>query len=186
MSAGKGTSAAVEVRPISRAELSLVAQIDRTERIGALYVQNGTALSLRRGAWSAPAWDPTGDHEHSVASQVKAVEGYVDAGSIAVGAFAGGSLIGLGVVVPHVGHEIAQLAFLHVSEAWRAKGVGSDLVESLVQIARGTGDSEMVVSSTPTKNTVAFYSRRGFMPDAEPLPELFQREPEDVHMRRGL
>jgi GNAT superfamily N-acetyltransferase len=186
MCAEKGMSAGVEVRPISRADLSLVAEIDRTEDIGALYVQIGAELTLRRGKWSAPAWDPTGDHEHSVLGQVDTLEQYVDAGGIAVGAFAGRSLIGIGVVVPHVREEIAQLAFLHVSAPWRATGVGSRLLEALVKIARGAGDSEMVVSATPTENTVAFYIRHGFISDAEPLPELFQREPDDVHMRREL
>ena len=186
MSGRKGKSAAVDVRPISRSELSLVAGIDRTEYISTLYVQNGREIVLRDAERSAPPWDPTGDHEHSVASQVTALERYVDAGGIAMGAFAGGSLIGIGVIVPHVRGEIAQLAFLHVSASSRAAGIGSGLLETLVQIARAAGDSEMVVSATPTENTVVFYSRRGFVPDAEPLPELFQREPEDVHMRRRL
>jgi hypothetical protein len=33
---------------------------------------------------------------------------------------------------------------------------------------------------------VRFYLRRGFEPMAEPLPELYEREPEDVHMRKRL
>jgi hypothetical protein len=41
-------------------------------------------------------------------------------------------------------------------------------------------------SATPSANTVRFYKGRGFELMAEPLPELFEREPEDVHMRKVL
>ena len=44
----------------------------------------------------------------------------------------------------------------------------------------------MVVTATPTENTVRFYLGRDFQPMAEPLPELFELEPEDVHMRKVL
>jgi hypothetical protein len=45
----------------------------------------------------------------------------------------------------------------------------------------------LVVSSTPSeKNTVRFHLGRGFEPMAEPLPELYQLEPEDVHMHKKL
>jgi predicted N-acetyltransferase YhbS len=98
----------------------------------------------------------------------------------------GGRLVAIGVVVPHLRPAIAQLAFLHVSEALRARGIGSRLSEELEQIAHGAGDSAMVVSATPSENTVRFYMSRGYELMAQPLPELLEREPEDVHMRKVL
>ena len=56
----------------------------------------------------------------------------------------------------------------------------------LEQIVRTAGDSEMVVSATPSENTVRFYLGRGDQPTADPLAELFELEPEDVHMRKML
>ena len=97
-----------------------------------------------------------------------------------------GTAVGIGVVVPHRRPGIAQLAFLHVSAPLRATGIGSRLSEQLEQIARTAGDSEMVVSATPSENTVHFYRRRGFEPMADPLVELSELEPEDVHMRKKL
>ena len=44
----------------------------------------------------------------------------------------------------------------------------------------------MVVSATPSVNTVQFYIGRGFAPTAEPLPELYALEPEDVHLSKRL
>jgi len=117
---------------------------------------------------------------------VHALEHYVDSGGIAVGAFAGGRLVGVGVVVPHVRPGVAQLAYLHVSAPSRGTGVGRRLSEHRDQIACVRGDSDMVVSATPSENTVRFYRGRGFQPMAEPLAELLELEPEDVHMCKVL
>ena len=176
----------VEFRTLDRTELSRVGEIDRRERIEVLYDQLGTQLVARHGDWSAAAWDPDGHGEHSVAARVRALEHYADIGGIALGAFASERLVGIGVVVPHLRPGIAQLAFLHVSAAFRATGIGSRLTEQLEQIARTAGDSDMVVSATPSENTVRFYLGRGFQPTAEPLAELFELEPEDVHKRTVL
>jgi GNAT superfamily N-acetyltransferase len=169
-----------------RTELSRVVEIDRRERINVLYDQHGTQLVARHGDWSASAWDPDGRGEHSVQAKVQEIEHYVDNGGVTLGALASGRLVGIGVVVPHLRPGIAQLAFLHVSAPWRATGIGSRLSEQLEQIARTTGDSDMVVSATPSENTMRFYLGRGFQPMAEPLAELFELEPEDVHMRKTL
>lgn len=176
----------IELRRLARAELSRVAEIDRTERIDLIYEQRGTELDARRGSWSATAWDPHEDGEHSVAVQRRSLEHYVDAGGVALGAFSQARLVGIGVVVPHLRPEIAQLAFLHVSAAFRATGIGRRLSDELDLIARDAGDLEIVVSATPTENTVRFYRSRGYALTADPLPELYELEPEDVHMRKTL
>ena len=186
MCEGAEVGTPIEVKRLARAELSSVAEIDRTERIDLIYEQRGTALEERRGNWSSPAWDPHGHGEHSVEAQLRALEHYADAGGIALGAFAKGRLAGIGVVVPHLRPEIAQLAFLHVSEAFRGTGIGRRLSDELDLIARDAGDTEIVVSATPSENTVRFYMSRGYELMARPLPELYELEPEDVHMRKAL
>jgi hypothetical protein len=51
------------------ADLERIGEIDRTERIDALYVQHGNRLDRRFGDFSAPAWLTEGEGEHSVAHQ---------------------------------------------------------------------------------------------------------------------
>jgi GNAT superfamily N-acetyltransferase len=176
----------IEYRRLASTELSRVAEIDRTERIESLYVQRGTRLELRSGDWSAPPWSPHGDGEHSVAAQRAGLEHDVELGAVVLGAFDGDRLVGIGVVLPHLRPGVAQLAYLHVSDGYRARGIGSALSDELEGIARDEGDTEMVVSATPSLNTVRFYERRGFEPMAEPLPELYELEPEDVHLSKPL
>jgi GNAT superfamily N-acetyltransferase len=179
-------AAPVEIRDLARSELSRVGEIDRTERIDVLFEQHGTQLVARRGSWNASAWDPDGHGEYSVHAQRQALVHYADAGGIARGAFSGGRLVGIGVVVPHIRPAIAQLAFLHVSRDFRAAGVGSRLSADLELVARRAGDTEIVVSATPTGNTVRFYLGRGYRPIARPLPVLLELEPDDVHMGKVI
>jgi GNAT superfamily N-acetyltransferase len=176
----------VTCRRLTSDELARVAEIDRTERIDALYVQRGARLELRLGDWSAPPWSRDGKGEHSVAGQRASLEHYVEQGAIPLGAFDGDRLVGIGVVLPHLRPGVAQLAYLHVTDGHRDRGIGGRLSDELEQLAREAGDTEMVVSATPSLNTVRFYERRGFAPMAEPLPELYALEPEDVHLHKPL
>ena len=88
--------------------------------------------------------------------------------------------------LPHIRPRIAQFAFLYVSNGRRAQGIGRHLSEELERLACEGGDTTMVVSATPSLNTVCFYLRRGFEPMAQPLPELYELEPDDVHMQKRL
>jgi GNAT superfamily N-acetyltransferase len=178
--------APVEIRDLGREELWRIGEIDRTERIEVLIEQHGTELVARRGSWTAPAWDPDGHGEHSVRAQLQALACYADAGGIALGAFSNGRLVGIGVVLSHIRPAIAQLAYLHVSQDFRSVGIGSRLVADLELIARCAGDTEIIVTATPSENTVRFYLGRGYAPVAQPLPELLEREPEDIHLGKPI
>jgi GNAT superfamily N-acetyltransferase len=168
------------------ADLERLGEIDRTERIDTLYVQDGARLVRRFGDFSAPPWFPEGEGEHSVAHQRAECERYLAAGGIALGAFVDGQLVGIGIVRPKIRPGIAHFAFLYVSNGHRAQGIGGHLSEELERLAREAGDAAMVVSATPSLNTVRFYLHRGFEPMAEPLPELYTLEPEDVHLHKRL
>lgn len=179
-------AARFDLRRLSRDELVRVAEIDRTEHIDVLLVQHGERLVELEGSWNSTAWEREGDGPHSVAAKVRELHGYLDIGGIALGAEADGRMVGIGVVIPQLRPGLAQLAFLHVSAPWRGTGVGSVLSAQLDDIARAAGASEMVVSATPSRNTVTFYVNRGFVPMAQPLDELADLEPDDIHMHKRL
>lgn len=176
----------IEVRRLAPDELARVDEIDRSERIDAMYVQHGTRLELLPGDRSAPAWSVEGADEHSVAGQQLVLESLVRAGAVALGAFDGGRLVGVGVVVTELHPGVAQLPYLHVTRPHRALGIGGRLSDELENVARVAGATSIVVSATPSVNTVRFYRRRGYEPMAEPVPELLALEPEDVHMLKSL
>jgi predicted N-acetyltransferase YhbS len=176
----------VTYRELVSVDLDRLCDIDRTERIEGIYAQNGPHLTKREGDFSAPPWHTAGEGEHSVAAQQAECESYVAAGGTGLVAFANQRLVGIGIMKPHVRPGVAQLAYLHVSNGCRGRGVGGHLADALEALARAAGDTSMVVSATPSLNTVHFYLRRGYEPMSEPLPELYAREPDDVHLLKPL
>ena len=177
---------AITCRQMEPGELDRLDEIDRTERIDSIYIQDGEALMESIQLFDVPPWSPTGTHPHSVPDQVGYLKWHVSQGASAFGAFIDDRLVGIGLVRPHIRPGIAQLSFLHVSHGYRGRGVGRRLVAELERAARAAGDSQMVVSATPTVRTVRFYMGCGYAPMADPLPELFEEEPEDVHLSKLL
>jgi GNAT superfamily N-acetyltransferase len=173
-------------RRLALSDLDRLGEVDRTERIEGRYVQDGTRLVLQVGDWSSPPWQSEGEGEHSVAHQRAECERHLAEGGIALGAFVGERLAGIGLVRPHIRPGVAQLAYLHVSDGRRRLGVGGRLARDLERIAGEAGNQAMVVSATPSTNTVDFYMHLGYEPIAEPLPELYALEPEDIHMLKSL
>jgi GNAT superfamily N-acetyltransferase len=176
----------VRLRELELSELARVAEIDRRERIDAIYVQHGSQLELREGDYSSPPWRAEGTGEHSLVAVRVQLEEWAAAGGTAIGVFDGDRLVGIGLVVPHLRPQIAQLAFLYVNADHRGLGIGARLSTRLEEIARAASDTAMVVSATPSENTVRFYLNRGFAPMAEPLSELYELEPEDIHLDKTL
>ena len=178
--------AEIEYRRLEPWELGRVSEIDRSETIDAVYVQRGSRLELRHGDFSSPPWDPVGEGEYSVSAVREALAGWSERGAVALGTFDGDRLVGIGLVLPHLRPGVAQLAFLYVSSSHRGRGLGGRLADELERIACHAGDHSLVVSATRSRNTVRFYRQRGFEPMDEPLAELYELEPEDVHMEKSL
>jgi GNAT superfamily N-acetyltransferase len=167
-------------------ELPLISQIDRSEVIRTGYVQRGKALTAMDVDWDSPTWDSEGEGEHSVAAQIRFCREHLDRGGRLIGAFDGTRLAGIGVITPDIGPGLAQLAYLHVSRAYRRRAVGSRLVHEMISEARESGARRMYVSAVPSGSAVGFYLQLGFEPVREPLPDLYALEPEDIHMMMDL
>jgi GNAT superfamily N-acetyltransferase len=176
----------IPIRPMQVNELGRLGEIDRTEIVDSIYLQRGATLEESVEHYDIPPWSPTGTHAHSVPDQVGFLEWHVSQGGQAFGAFDGARLVGIGLVNPHIRPGIAQLTYLHVSHDYRGRGIGRRLVAELERVAIESGDTEMVVSATPSVNTVRFYMGCGYAPMAEPLAELYEKEPEDVHLSKPL
>ncbi|HFH2877979.1 TPA: GNAT family N-acetyltransferase [Pseudomonas aeruginosa] len=102
-----------------------------------------------------------------------------------LGLFDQGRLIGAVVLDPRrLGPERdwLQLKFLHLSHAYRRRGLGAHLFHLAATQARHLGASALYVSATPSQNTVDFYMRLGCRLCMEPDEELYRLEPEDVHL----
>lgn len=169
------------VRHLIVPEISLIAEIDRTEHVTAAYRMDGDALVRSPVDWRVPPWSPDGTGPHHVATHIEWVRPIVEHGGIALGAFRGERFAGIGVVVPGFEPPMAWLAFLHVTRPERGNGVGTALWEEAARIARERGATSMYVSATPSAPTVEFYLRRGCRLADPPHAHLLTEEPEDIH-----
>ena len=85
------------------------------------------------------------------------------------------------LMTPGIRPGVAQLAYLHVSRLYRRRGVAARLARELMRCASEPGARRIYVSATPSESAVGFYRSPGFRP-TDPMPELLELEPDDVHM----
>ena len=91
-------------------------------------------------------------------------------------------MVGIIVLRPRLTDEMAQLAALFVSRDYRRTGIATQLTHHLIRMARASGARRLYVSATPSRSAVGFYQSQGFGLVDRVHPDLFAREPEDIHM----
>jgi GNAT superfamily N-acetyltransferase len=154
-------------------------EIDRSEEIAVHYKQLGTAIVATPVQDSVPTFPADGPY--SVAALVDEWQPVVDRGGVLLGAFDDGRLAGIALLGDEVSDGVRQVALLFVSRPFRRGGVAGALMDEVERLALESGARTLYVSSVPSDSAVGFYLSRGFEV-TEPLPELFAKEPEDIHM----
>lgn len=170
----------ITVRQLQREEIAQVWSIDRGEVIENLYHLEDRTLVLRPQHIDVAGW-PHGEAEKYTPLLLDCF----DRGGWFYGAFDGALLVGVVVLESRfIGkrNDQLQLKFLHVSRAYRNRSLGAKLFELAKATARERGAIRLYISATPSENTVNFYTRLGCVVAREPDPELFELEPEDIHL----
>ncbi len=174
----------IEYRPLSRETIGQLAQLDRGESVERIhYLRNGR-LVLEEERWEVPDWSPV-----EKARRIAALQELYDRGATFYGAFDGPTLVGMSVL-DHTplcsGADRLNLAGLWVSQAYRGRGIGKALFRLGAEEARVRGAKMLYVSATPSENTVRFYRAMGCRL-ADPVdPDLYELEPEDIHLELPL
>lgn len=171
----------LEYRRLQAGELVKLREIDRSERVTLRYRVVQGELQTAAVDWDVPTFRSNDEGPHTIAAQVQFCERHLAAGACAFGAFDADTLVGIALMTPAVRPGMAQLAYLQVSLAYRRVGVATRLVEELIRFAHESGARQVYVSSTPSQSAVGFYRSRGFHL-TNPLPELHELEPDDIHM----
>lgn len=177
---------AVTVRRMAAEELPRLGEIDRSEHVTGEYVHRDGVLERRPADLRVATWAAAGEGSDDVPGRVAAWRPILERGGTLLGAFAGEALVGLAIYRPRLAEDMGNLAVLYVSRAHRRRGVASRLGDEVARLARRDGARRLYVSATPSDSAVGFYLGRGFEPVAEPDPELFALEPDDIHMVLAL
>jgi GNAT superfamily N-acetyltransferase len=176
----------MQIRILEAEEMLRIGEIDRSQHVTQDYVWSPGGLELEDVDWHVPRWSVDGDHAHSVRGCLKAWQPFLGKESVIVGALDEEKLVGLAVYRPRLSADTAQLAILHVSNGYRRQGIGASLVEEVVRLARSNGATNLYVSAAPSRPTVKFYLKQGFRLAEHVNKELYEMEPEDIHMLMNL
>lgn len=167
---------------MKNSEISRIGEIDCSEHVTSYYVYKGGKLEKREVDWHVSRWSTDDDPEHSVQSRIKAWKPLLDNGGTMLGVFEEDKLVGFVIYRPFLTEDTAQLAVLYVSNGYRGRGIGTALTQEVVKLAIGDGARKLYVSATPSVSTVSLYRNLGFELADEVNQELFELEPEDIHM----
>ncbi len=168
------------IRQLERHEIRDVWSIDRAEVIDRIYYREGGELVLKAEHYDMRGWPP-GEPEHYGPILLDCL----DRGGTCYGAFEDETLIGAAVLENRfIGRENdqLQLKFLHVGQRHRQTGLGRTLFEMAAGRAGELGARRLYISATPSENTVRFYLRRGCRVTEDVDRELYELEPEDIHL----
>lgn len=170
----------MRIRKLNRQEIQNVWSIDRSEVVENVYYHNNGQLILKPEHYDMKGWPP-GEPEHYGPILLDCY----DHGGTFYGAFDGYTLVGAAILESRfIGREgdQLQLKFLHVSKSHRQTGLGRMLFQKAVSRARELGARRLYISSTPCENTMQFYLRLGCRVTEDVDDELFELEPDDIHL----
>jgi ribosomal protein S18 acetylase RimI-like enzyme len=170
------------VRSIGVNRLSDVYDLDMREQGDIVYHVVDGHLEAAAEQWNRPSRTHESWDRH-IAEWTQMLQ----AGGCAWGAYdAGDRLVGIIVLRSHLTDSMAQLAALLVDRDYRRTGIATRLTQELIAAARASGARHLYVSATPSRSAVGFYRSHGFRLADSIHPELFAREPEDIHMNLDL
>ncbi len=172
----------IDVRVLPADRLGMIAEIDRTEHIDTLYEVRGGELTGRPADIDVPRWASEGTGPHSVQGFIDWLEPLLELGATLLGAFDADQPAGVAIVEERFEGEMGWLVFLHVSNAYRRRGVGTALWTEAVGRARSAGSRSMYVSATPSASAVGFYRGQGCELARPPHAGLLAKEPDDIHL----
>ncbi len=174
----------IQYRQLARSEIDKLVEIDRTETIERIYYFREGTLVLEDERWDVPEWSAA--RKQQLIAHLRTV---FDHEATIYGAFDGGLLVGMSVLdhnFVQTGERRLNLEGLWVSDQYRGQKIGKTLFQLAAQDARRRGAKALYVSATPSENTVGFYMYLGCCLTELVDPQLFEREPEDIHLELDL
>jgi N-acetylglutamate synthase-like GNAT family acetyltransferase len=165
-------------------ELRKINEIDRSEIIENIYYYKNGELILENEYYKMEGF-PKGELQDIIKRQYHILnnKGFV------LGCFNNDHLIGVASVENNlIGSKLQYLNMdiLFVSKKYRRGNIGKELLKISKEKCELLGGKKLYISATPSENTVNFYIRNGAVLVKELNSDLYQREPEDIHLEISL
>lgn len=165
---------------LDRNEIEKLGEIDRSESVEYNYRCKDGKLEL-----FSYYCDIKGFGEKQLQKHKENLYKLYDRGGTIFGAFEDSKLVGISSLDNNFRgqkNDILQLAFLHVSKDYRKKGIGKELIKLAKEKVTELGAKRLYISGSPIKNTIEFYMAIGCKLADEVEKDLFELEPDDIHM----
>jgi len=174
----------MKYRTLREDELNKIWQIDRSEFVRTIYIQNEMDLTEKDINYENKGWPP---EEENIYPSI--LEECFQCGGYFLGAFENETLRAI-VVLDNkfigLKKDQLQLKFLHIDKAFRKRGLGKILFNRVVKEAKNRGAKKLYISSNENKNTVEFYRHLGCKLTTDKDEDLFELEPKDIHLEYAI
>ncbi|MCR2044273.1 GNAT family N-acetyltransferase [Anaerosalibacter massiliensis] len=170
----------MDYRLLERSELILLGEIDRKETVNEVYYFKDNKLKIVDEFYDIKGWNLKELHDY-----VNRLQDIYDRNGTIYGAFHNRTIVGLGALESKFigrNNDQIKLDMLYISNNYRKKGIGKNLVNLLSKKAKELGAKSLYISATPFKNTVDFYFAIGAKVTSEINKDLYELEPYDIHM----
>lgn len=170
------------LRSLQISEIDLIwQQISRRELITQMYIQNQQHLELVDCFFDVQHWD-----SYHLENDPPKLKQLYEQGALFIGAFdAAEKLVGVSVVSNQIIADYPHAKLLHyfyVDADQQGKGIGARLMQAAKESAKQLGAKQLYISATPSRRTVDFYIKHGAQSLSAPDQQLWQLEPEDIHL----
>jgi GNAT superfamily N-acetyltransferase len=170
------------LRSLQISEIDLIwQQISRRELITQMYIQHQQHLELVDCFFDVQHWD-----SYHLENDPPKLKQLYEQGALFIGAFdAAEKLVGVSVVSNQIIAHYPNAKLLHyfyVDADQQGKGIGAKLMQAAKESAKQLGANQLYISATPSQRTVDFYIKHGAQPLSAPDQQLWQLEPEDIHL----
>ncbi len=171
----------IQYRQLDQDQVKFIKRIDRSETVEKVYHLRDNQLVLEDEKFeiSNDWWQS----EEVVKTIRPRVEKIAEEGGYVLGAFDERRIVGMCALDSRFfSKKRLNVDIIFVNRRYRGKGIGKHLMEMLKEEAINREARHLYVSATPSENTVNFYLNLGFKVAKKVEPELFEKEPEDIHM----
>lgn len=169
------------IRRMSSEEIDRTKGVDATESGSIVYYYRDGEIVKEDEEWHRPRWDDAEARMH-----LESAASVLERDGAIFGAFDENVLVGFATLLYKLEGDMAQLADLQVSVDHRRKGIATRLVEEVLRLAKERCAGSVYVSATPSESAIGFYKSMGFGLAEKINKELYELEPEDIHMTRPL
>ncbi|MGL1893330.1 MAG: GNAT family N-acetyltransferase [Spirochaetaceae bacterium] len=170
----------LELREITENEIDQIWNIDRTEYVESIYIKKDGILEEKSLQKTFYGWPP---NEEKIYGPV--LKDCYKRGGYFLAGFKNDKLKAIVILESKwIGKnaDTLQLKFLHIDKAFRRRGIGTVLFKKAQQKAKELKAGRIYISATENKNTVEFYKSMGCKVTEDIDQELYQFEPNDIHM----